>query len=204
MKLIARANRVGRIDAYVQSTDKNFCVPVGGCVIAGPLATLAGSEYAGRASMAPILDLFITMLGMGLAGYKRLLKEREEQFVRFKERIKPLEALGLKLLDSGRNEISVALRLNFAENNNPKYFGSMLFTRGLTGHRVCSYSSKITTPDCCAVGFANWGQHIDKYLCDSYITFAVGILSSEEDAEEAIRIVTKTARELQKQKNKKK
>lgn len=27
--------RVGRVDAVVQSTDKNFLVPVGGCIIAG-------------------------------------------------------------------------------------------------------------------------------------------------------------------------
>ena len=30
-----QANRVGRVDVFVQSTDKNFMVPVGGSIIAG-------------------------------------------------------------------------------------------------------------------------------------------------------------------------
>lgn len=29
-------NMQGRVDVYVQSTDKNFMVPVGGSVVAGP------------------------------------------------------------------------------------------------------------------------------------------------------------------------
>ena len=68
----------------VQSTDKNFMVrslfvydsrsspcpfqvPVGGALICGPDASFVdsiGKLYAGRASMAPTLDLFITMLYM--------------------------------------------------------------------------------------------------------------------------------------------
>ena len=32
---ILQASRVGRVDAFVQSTDKNYMVPVGGAVIAG-------------------------------------------------------------------------------------------------------------------------------------------------------------------------
>ena len=34
MKAIAAASRHGRLDAFIQSTDKNFLVPVGGAVIA--------------------------------------------------------------------------------------------------------------------------------------------------------------------------
>ena len=34
MHLIQEATRVGRIDAFVQSTDKNFLVPVGGAIVA--------------------------------------------------------------------------------------------------------------------------------------------------------------------------
>ena len=32
---ILQASRVGRVDAFVQSTDKNYMVPVGGAIIAG-------------------------------------------------------------------------------------------------------------------------------------------------------------------------
>lgn len=34
-ELITRASRRGRIDCFIQSTDKNFMVPVGGAIIAG-------------------------------------------------------------------------------------------------------------------------------------------------------------------------
>lgn len=35
MHLIQEAARKGRVDAFVQSTDKNFLVPVGGAIVAG-------------------------------------------------------------------------------------------------------------------------------------------------------------------------
>lgn len=64
---INQAIRSGRVDAIVQSTDKNFMVPVGGGVIAGPDAAFIeyiAKLYPGRASAAPTLDLFMTMLYM--------------------------------------------------------------------------------------------------------------------------------------------
>ena len=36
-----------------------------------------GKSYAGRASAAPCLDLFITLLSMGEEGWRRLLADRE-------------------------------------------------------------------------------------------------------------------------------
>ena len=33
--VLSQAARLGRVDAFVQSTDKNFMVPVGGSVVAG-------------------------------------------------------------------------------------------------------------------------------------------------------------------------
>ena len=36
--------------------------------------------YPGRASAAPIMDLFITLLSMGELNFKKLLKERKENF----------------------------------------------------------------------------------------------------------------------------
>ena len=44
----------GRVDAIVQSTDKNFMVPVGGAIVASGNSSLVGEVskcYAGRASM---------------------------------------------------------------------------------------------------------------------------------------------------------
>lgn len=56
----------------VSSTDKNFMVPVGGSIIYGndkKLIKSISELYPGRASAAPILDLFITLLSMGKDGY---------------------------------------------------------------------------------------------------------------------------------------
>ena len=79
--LIADASKLGRVDAFIQSTDKNFMVPVGGAIVAtsqdSKFIDEISRSYPGRASIAPILDLFITLLSMGIKGYKSLLKERK-------------------------------------------------------------------------------------------------------------------------------
>lgn len=77
MHLIQEASRIGRVDAFVQSTDKNFMVPVGGSIIAGfdrEFMDRIGQTYPGRASASPSIDLFITLLSLGSKGYKNLLK----------------------------------------------------------------------------------------------------------------------------------
>ncbi len=139
--VVWKACRMGRVDAFVQSTDKNFLVPVGGtqpvdiplyssfffflpslfmmrtrrrdqmekvwspesastttenssslslsmffsapnlgAIVAGPDSAFIesiNSAYPGRASASPIIDLFITLLSLGSAGYKKLLRERK-------------------------------------------------------------------------------------------------------------------------------
>ena len=80
-KLINRACTIGRVDAIVCSTDKNFLVPVGGAVVLSPQADMVqriGKVYAGRASAAPLVDLLITLLAMGLQGYQHLHQRRLE------------------------------------------------------------------------------------------------------------------------------
>nr|CCC53908.1 conserved hypothetical protein, fragment [Trypanosoma vivax Y486] len=64
MQRIDAAIRIGRVDAVVQSGDKNFLVPVGGSVLSGTKKAVAcaAALYAGRASASPIIDLFITAL----------------------------------------------------------------------------------------------------------------------------------------------
>ncbi|MHA1527337.1 MAG: O-phosphoseryl-tRNA(Sec) selenium transferase [Promethearchaeota archaeon] len=57
MKLIRSAIDSGRVDAIIQSTDKNFLTPVGGAIIASPakdVITKISQAYAGRASATPI------------------------------------------------------------------------------------------------------------------------------------------------------
>ena len=64
---VNEACRVGRVDAFVSSTDKNFMTPVGGAVVASPdkgFVESVATTYPGRASAAPIVDLFATLLHM--------------------------------------------------------------------------------------------------------------------------------------------
>lgn len=67
MHLVNEAMRTGRVDAVVQSLDKNFMVPVGGAIVCSASTAFVASIsklYPGRASIAPTLDFFITMLQM--------------------------------------------------------------------------------------------------------------------------------------------
>ncbi|KAL1460770.1 hypothetical protein WDU94_012721, partial [Cyamophila willieti] len=76
MKLIQEAARKGRVDCFVQSTDKNFLVPVGGSIISGfdkSLLEKIAKNYPGRASASPAMDVFITLLSLGINGYKHLI-----------------------------------------------------------------------------------------------------------------------------------
>ena len=86
MKAIAAASRHGRLDAFVQSTDKNFLVPVGGAIVAtaskdhgGPLLKTIKATYPGRASISPVLDLFTTLLHLGASGWAPRQRERTHQ-----------------------------------------------------------------------------------------------------------------------------
>lgn len=65
--VVELAMRRGRVDAVVQSLDKNFLVPVGGAIVCSPSKTTVeriAKLYPGRASITPTLDFFITMLQM--------------------------------------------------------------------------------------------------------------------------------------------
>ena len=69
------------MDAVVQSTDKNFMVPVGGSVVAaGPgkaaFVDAVNAAYPGRASAAPMLDLLMTLLFWGKEGWEKVLNVR--------------------------------------------------------------------------------------------------------------------------------
>uniref|UniRef100_F7FPY1 O-phosphoseryl-tRNA(Sec) selenium transferase n=1 Tax=Callithrix jacchus TaxID=9483 RepID=F7FPY1_CALJA len=111
MHLIQQGARVGRIDAFVQSLDKNFMVPVGGAIIAGfndSFIQEISKMYPGRASASPSLDVLITLLSLGSNGYKKLLKERKEMFSYLSNQIKKLsEAYNERLLHTPHNPISL-------------------------------------------------------------------------------------------------
>ena len=72
-----------------------------------------GKTYPGRASVAPVLDVFITLLDLGASGYKGLLKQRKDLFKYFKGRLKEVAAAnGERLLDTPSNTISLGITLS--------------------------------------------------------------------------------------------
>ena len=191
-KLLNRANVVGRVDAVVQSTDKNFMVPVGGAIVTSSSPEFIrslSSMYPGRANATPILDLFITLLAMGERKYRELLEERTTLFQKMLEGLEPIASkYGEKIIVSPRNAISVAVSLagldarQDAATDKTKtgatYLGSMLFQRSVSGCRVVARSSKITKIE--ASEFNGWGSHVAGYPC-SYFTAACAIGQTEED-----------------------
>lgn len=96
---VTRACRVGRVDVVIQSTDKNFLVPVGGAVAAAPGGQEGGllremaSRYPGRAGVSAHLDLLMTLLHMGQEGWLEVLREREELFEYAKVRSSEFQSL---------------------------------------------------------------------------------------------------------------
>ncbi|KAI3436767.1 hypothetical protein D9Q98_006179 [Chlorella vulgaris] len=114
---VCSAWRKGRVDAVVQSTDKNFMVPVGGAVIAArrgatQLVERVASMYPGRACMAPLLDLLITLLHWGAAGWQAVLQRREQLYCHAAVLLRGwAEEHGERLLDTPGNPISLALSL---------------------------------------------------------------------------------------------
>lgn len=128
---IEHAGSESRIDLFVQSTDKNLMVPVGGAIVAGFDAHIIEAVthlYPGRASISQTLDVFITLLSLGKNGYMKLVLEREECFEQLKN--------AMILENLTYNTISIAISLNKFNSKNVAMIGSMLFKRGASGARV--------------------------------------------------------------------
>ncbi|PSC71504.1 O-phosphoseryl-tRNA selenium transferase [Micractinium conductrix] len=115
---VCSAWRRGRVDCVVQSTDKNFMVPVGGAVLAArrgstQLVDRVATLYPGRACMSPLLDLLITLLHWGADGWQRVLTQREALFIHTRRRLADFAAAhGERVLHTPGNPISLALTLD--------------------------------------------------------------------------------------------
>lgn len=100
----------------VQSSDKNFMVPVGGAIISCPdpkMVSQISMLYPGRASISPILDLFITFLSMGEEGLQRMWKERQRLVLIMTEKLKCFaQRRGERIIESPRNSISIGVTLD--------------------------------------------------------------------------------------------
>ena len=100
----------------VQSTDKNFMVPVGGAIITCPdpkTITEISRLYPGRASISPVLDLFITLLSMGEEGLLKIWRERQRLLLLLAEKLKCFaESRNEHILFSPQNSISIGVTLD--------------------------------------------------------------------------------------------
>ena len=72
-----------------------------------------GKVYAGRASISPIIDLLITLLSMGLNGYKKLLRDRDALLKGFAQRLSQVaNKYGERRLECPTNSISFGMTLD--------------------------------------------------------------------------------------------
>ena len=226
-KLVTKAWRRGRVDGVVQSTDKNFLVPVGGAVVVSPakngaLTDAVRKNYPGRASIAPALDVLITLLSLGKNGWREKLEKREDAFEYMRERLRlTAEAHGERLLETPGNPISMGVTLSALErdlariesgearrdgrgdgdddeNENDKadaneptpptrrtrktsvsFFGSMLFSRAVSGTRVVVPGK---TQEVGGITFCGFGASHDAYPVP-YFTAAAALGTTREDVD---------------------
>eukprot|EP01132_Coremiostelium_polycephalum_P002136 gene2136-2634_t len=181
--LISQSCRLGRVDAFIQSTDKNFMVPVGGAIVAGPSSEFIqdiGKNYPGRASGAPTLDLFITLLSMGKFGWMGLLEERKSQIPYFTQELGKLATkYGERLLNVPGNRISFGMTLcNSNVISNPTMIGSQIYSRSCSGARVIGVTGGKKTVG--GLEFNAYGSHINNYH-SSYMTVACAIGIKKHD-----------------------
>ncbi|XP_054538787.1 O-phosphoseryl-tRNA(Sec) selenium transferase isoform X2 [Pan paniscus] len=205
MHLIQQGARVGRIDAFVQSLDKNFMVPVGGAIIAGfndSFIQEISKMYPGRASASPSLDVLITLLSLGSNGYKKLLKERKEMFSYLSNQIKKLsEAYNERLLHTPHNPISLAMTLKTLDEHRDKavtQLGSMLFTRQVSGARVVPLGSVQTVSGYTFRGFMS---HTNNYPC-AYLNAASAIGMKMQDVDLFIKRLDRCLKAVRKERSK--
>ncbi|XP_043099672.1 LOW QUALITY PROTEIN: O-phosphoseryl-tRNA(Sec) selenium transferase [Puntigrus tetrazona] len=200
--LYSAGARVGRIDAFVQSLDKNFLVPVGGAVIAGfdeNFIQEISKMYPGRASASPSLDVLITLLTLGANGYKKLLAERKELYGHLAQELSALaERHGERLLHTPHNPISLAMSLKRLQTHGAAavtQLGSMLFTRQVSGARVVPLGVEQTVSGHTFRGFMS---HAVAYPCP-YLNAASAIGITRDDITLCIKRLDKCLKSLSKE-----
>ena len=210
-KLINRATTLGRVDVMISSTDKNFLVPVGGAILTAPSSELMaaiGKQYAGRASASPLVDVLITLLSMGLSGYQSLLVERMALVAKFREGFQEVaQRHGERLLICPRNSISFGITLdqlcqgdkgdgNESSQNakQTSLFGSMLFTRCVSGTRVVPQGQ---SKYICGHSFVGFGSSTDEFP-HSYLTAACAIGLTECELKEFLKRLERCFKDFEK------
>lgn len=139
MGMIRSAIDAGRVDAIIQSTDKNFLTPIGGAVIASPdnkIIETISQSYAGRASASPVVSFLISMLSLGISGYQNLLKEQQENRQLLEEKLREFASKIDERVLNVFNPVAVALTLENLAEDQLYALGGALYNLRVTGPRV--------------------------------------------------------------------
>ncbi|MCW4010352.1 MAG: O-phosphoseryl-tRNA(Sec) selenium transferase [Candidatus Bathyarchaeota archaeon] len=136
MKLVNSAMAAGRVDAIIQSCDKNFLTPLGGTIVASPnegLLDKISGAYAGRASAAPVAQFLAAILSLGIDGYEKLRSEQEANRRLLEESLARLAEKYSERILQVYNPVSVAMTLS---GGNAKKIGKTLFASRVMGARA--------------------------------------------------------------------
>jgi O-phospho-L-seryl-tRNASec:L-selenocysteinyl-tRNA synthase len=178
MAEIRAAVDAGRVDAVVQSSDKNFLAPVGASIVVTPKKDFIDSiadTYAGRATAAPVAQTLAALLAIGLDTYKDLQKEQLETKKLLEQQMNEVaEKLGQRML-SVWNPVACAMTLDGLK---VREIGARLYNASVTGPR--------------AVEKGGLGSSVENYP-HSYIVMNAAIGTSKNDVETATTKLYKEA-----------
>ncbi|MCP9263396.1 O-phosphoseryl-tRNA(Sec) selenium transferase [Dirofilaria immitis] len=186
---IEEAGTAGYIDAFIQSTDKNFLVPVGGSIVATfneKSLDIISNFYPGRASIVPSRDLLITLLQLGKVGLKELYNKQQTNFEILHTAMEEYaKMIGQKVMEVKMNQISLAVTLKGWTNQQQNAFGAQLFSRGITGARTILNSLSKTID---GYEFLNFGSHTSRQH-DGYLNIACAIGMTTREIEELVKVL---------------
>lgn len=186
MKLIRSAIDAGRVDAIIQSTDKNFLTPVGGSLIASPAKEniiKISQTYAGRASATPVVNFLISMLSLGINGYQQLIEEQQQNRKLLEEKLSIVaKKLNERILEI-YNPVAVALSLENLKEEHLFAIGGALYNLRVTGPRV--YNPKESAFGTCCENYPT-----------PYIVMNAAIGSKKEDIVSAVERFEKAYKQI--------
>ncbi|MCK5264853.1 MAG: O-phosphoseryl-tRNA(Sec) selenium transferase, partial [Candidatus Thorarchaeota archaeon] len=168
----------GRVDAVIQSSDKNFLAPIGGSIVVSQnpeIIKWTADTYAGRATAAPVIQTLAALLALGHEKYKELQKQQLENLALLKDNLLNIaEKINQRVLDV-KNPVAFAITMD-----------------GLDVHEIGArlYNARVTGPR--AVKKGEYGSSTDSYP-HSYIVMNAAIGVRKEDVETATTKLLKEA-----------
>jgi len=186
MKLIRSGIDAGRIDAVIQSTDKNILTPVGGAIIASPSAeviTRISQAYAGRASATPVVNFLISILSLGVKGYQGLIEEQQSNRKLLEGKLNKFAVSIDERILKVFNPVAVAMSLQNLKKEQLFALGGALYNLRVTGPRV--YNPEETVFGTCCIDYKT-----------PYIVMNAAIGASSEDIISAVDRLEKAYKQI--------